>query len=554
MRTQRRTKQQSIVAVLIGVLAAGAVLLLGSMRSVTKVVPAQDASLIYLPPENEAAEHRAGTANPDEMLDLKQSSNAFVSAEQVRRAQAQAAAVPAAASSIAWQQLGPFNIGGRVTDVVADRFTPNTAFAAVSGGGIWKTTDGGANWVTVWPDANTQAMGAFAQAQDGTLWAGTGEANPPGGGLTYFGDGVYKSTDNGAHWENTGLTQSESIGRIAIDPTNPSRVFVAAAGHVARSAGQRGLYRTDDAGKTWKLVLAPPNASTGAVDVAIHPTNPNIVYASLWDHRRTNGTRIYGGVGSGLFRSKDGGETWTRLENVVDPLPAYDETQTGLKSDASLGRVGIAIAPSNPNRIYVIFGNQTGNDKGFNYSDDGGDTLKVGGRAGGNSRFEWWFGRLWVDPDDQNNVFSADVSLRCSTNGGATWTNVGGPHADQHGMAWDRSTLDGNPATPDRVFLGNDGGMYRSENSGGTFVKATNQPWNQSYHLAISKQDPSRLITGLQDNGSNRSWTPANPSPSDPQLKDWNSTGGGDGHWVNIDPTDDTYYYACSQSSGGGTH
>jgi photosystem II stability/assembly factor-like uncharacterized protein len=556
MRTQRRTKQQSVVAVLIGVLAAGAVVLLGSMRSVTKDAPAQDASLIYLPPENEAAEHRAGTANPDEMLDLKQSSNAFVSAEQVRRAQAQAAAVPAAASGIAWQQLGPFNIGGRVTDVVADRFTPNTAFAAVSGGGIWKTTDGGANWVTVWPDANTQAMGAFAQAQDGALWAGTGEANPPGGGLTYFGDGVYKSTDNGAHWENTGLTQSESIGRIAIDPKNPSRVFVAAAGHVARSAGQRGLYRTDDAGKTWKLVLAPPNATTGAIDVAINPANPSIVYASLWDHRRTNGTRNYGGVGSGLFRSKDGGETWTRLQNVVDPLPAYDLEQTGLTENKDLGRIGVAIAPSNPNRIYVLFGGRFGADKGFYVSDDGGDTFKVGGRAGGASSFEWWFGRVWVDPDDQNHLFSADVSLRTSTNGGTTWSTSGSVHADQHGMDWDRSTLDGNPATPNRVFLGNDGGMYRSENSGvaNSWVKATNQPWNQSYHLAISKQDPSRLLTGLQDNGSNRSWTPANPSPSDPQLKDWNSSGGGDGHWNNIDPTDQTYYYSCSQSSGGGTH
>src|SRR3954447_14230670 len=257
MRTQRRTKQQSIVAVLIGVLAAGAVLLLGSMRSVTKVVPAQDASLIYLPPENEAAEHRAGTANPDEMLDLKQSSNAFVSAEQVRRAQAQAAAVPAAASSIAWQQLGPFNIGGRVTDVVADRFTPNAAFAAVSGGGIWKTTDGGANWTNLWPDSNTQTMGSFAQAANGDLWAGTGEANPPGGGLTYFGDGIYKSSDNGAHWTNMGLTDSSAIGRIAVDPKNSQRVFAAASGHIARSVRDRGLYRTTDAGRTWQLVLAP---------------------------------------------------------------------------------------------------------------------------------------------------------------------------------------------------------------------------------------------------------------------------------------------------------
>src|SRR5262249_37049818 len=162
-------------AVLIGVLAAGAVLVLAPLRSVTETPAPRDPGLVVVPPEREL--QLAKTAMPDEMLDLKQSSNAFVSAEQVRRAQAQAAAVPAAASGIAWQQLGPFNIGGRVTDVVADRFTPNSAFAAVSGGGIWKTTDGGANWVAVWPDSNTQSMGSFAQAQDGTLWAGTGEAN-----------------------------------------------------------------------------------------------------------------------------------------------------------------------------------------------------------------------------------------------------------------------------------------------------------------------------------------------------------------------------------------
>ena len=156
-------------------------------------------------------------------------------------------------------------------------------------------------------------MGAFAQAPNGDLWAGTGEANPPGGGLTYFGDGLYKSSDNGAHWTNMGLSDSAAIGRIAVDPTNAQRLFVAASGHIARTVADRGLYRTLDGGKTWQLVLAPPNATTGAIDVAINPANPQIVYASLWDHTRNNGRRFYGGVGSGLFRSNDGGETWKRL-------------------------------------------------------------------------------------------------------------------------------------------------------------------------------------------------------------------------------------------------
>ena len=150
-------------------------------------------------------------------------------------------------------------------------------------------------------------------------------------------------------------------------------------------------------------MIVPTTPMTGGNDVDINPANPNIVYASLWDHKRTNGTRTYGGIGSGLFRSKDGGDTWERLENIVDPLPAYDQTQTGLKADASLGRIGIAIAPSDPNRIYIVTGSPYGPDKGFYYSDNGGDTLRVGGRAYASNGFQWWFGKIWVDPEDKNH-------------------------------------------------------------------------------------------------------------------------------------------------------
>jgi photosystem II stability/assembly factor-like uncharacterized protein len=479
-----------------------------------------------------------------------------VTEEQVLRAQRQAEQIAPAATGIAWKQLGPYNIGGRVSDIVADRFTPNAAFAAAASGGIWKTTDGGANWKSIWPDANVQAMGAFAQAPDGTLWAGTGEANPPGGGLTYFGDGVYKSTDDGATWTNVGLERSSAVGRIAVDPKDPNTVFVAAAGHIARSAEQRGLYRTQDGGKTWEQVLVPTTPMTGAVDIEINPDNPDIVYASLWDHKRTNGTRTYGGIGSGLFRSTDGGDSWQRLENIVDPLPAWDETKTGLKADPSLGRIGIAIAPSDPNRIYIVSGSPYGPDKGFYWSDDRGDTLRVGGRAYASNGFQWWFGKIWVDPENKNHIFNADVNLRRSTDGGQTWSNVGGVHADQQAMDWDRSTIDGDPSTPLRVFLGNDGGTYRSETGGvaGSWIKSNNQPWNQAYHIAVSRQDSQRQLIGLQDNGSNKSWTPTNPSPADPELRDWNAAGGGDGHFNVIDPLDDRVYYSCSQSSGAGRH
>jgi hypothetical protein len=587
MRTKRRSRREQVAAGLCAVALLAAISMLALTRSTTSTAPSSPVADIVIPPENEAAEMALG--DPNALLELQQGSGKNVTVEQVRRMQAQAAQVEAAATGIAWQQLGPYNIGGRLTDVVADVDEPNTVYSAVAGGGVWRSSDGGANWTNVWPDSNVQPMGSLEQAEDGTLWAGTGEANPPGGGLTYFGDGIYKSTNQGATWTNTGLRDSEAIGRIASDPTNPDRVFAAASGHIARSSGDRGLYRTEDAGETWELVLAPPNSSTGAIDVAIHPTNPQIVFASLWDHRRTNGRRIYGGVGSGLFRSTDGGDTWTRLENIVPtpgytPTPpalaTYDQTQSGLTPHESLGRIGIALAPTkladeDNHRVYVVFGNQTGPDKGFYLSTDNGNSfycprpaptatnpVPACGRAhpsGGG--FQWWFGRMFVDPEDPLHIFNSDVSLRGSSDGGKTWSgNVGGQvgggsvHADQHGMDWDPSTLDGNPATPPRVFLGNDAGTYRSDNDGldDTWIEATNQPWNQSYSLAISMQDERRLTTGLQDNGSVKTWTAADRD--NPNLINWTSHGGGDGHWNAIDPTDDHYYYACSQSSGGGTH
>src|SRR4051812_45937218 len=548
MRTKRRWSKAKLTAVAVGaIVALNALGMLAFTHSTTTRPSKASVADVIVPPEVEA--NIPGQADPDEYLDLKQSSAGPVSAAEITRAQDQAADVPAAANGIAWQQLGPYNVGGRVVDVQADKVNANGVYAAVSGGGVWHSDDAGVHWSPVWSNDRTQTMGALAQASNGTLWAGSGEANPPGGGLTYFGDGIYKSTDAGAHWDNVGLRESASIGRIAIDPTNPDKVFAAASGHVARSAGQRGLYRTTDGGKSWQLVLAPINATTGAIDVAINPKDPKIVYAAMWDHKRNNGARVYGGVGSGLFRSKDGGDTWERLQNIVDPLPAYDQTQTGLKQDASLGRIGVTIAPSDPNRVYVVSGSPYGPDKGFYLSDDGGDSFHVGGRAyQTSSGYQWWFGRLWVDPLDKNHIFNADVSLRTSTDGGQTWTAISGPHSDQHGMDWD-------PHTPGRVYLGNDGGVYRSDGNGvnGSWNRARNstekvdQPWNQSYHLAVSQQDSQRLATGLQDNGSVRTWTATAPSPSDPTLANWNAYGNGDGHMNVIDPVDQTYYYECFQ-------
>ncbi len=485
------------------------------------------------------AEH--GEESPEgrsDYLDAKYSSTKRVTVGQVRRAFAQAAAVPVDPVG-GWEMVGPSNVGARITDLVVDPTQADTMYVAVASGGVWKSTDAGSTFSSIWPDANTQAIGAIARGSDGTLWVGTGEANPSGGGLTYFGNGVYRSSDGGATWEQWGLRDTAAIGRIAVDPTDPNRVFVAAAGSISRIAGQRGIYRVTDGQKDWKLVLPAPNDTTGGIDVAIDPANPDRVYAALWDHKRNNGARVYGGVGSGLFRSDDGGTTWTHLQNVTGLPCSYDTSGTGLTSDPSLGRIGVAVAPSDPARVYVVAGSPYGPDKGFYVSNDGGDSFVCGGRPGASGGYQWWFGRLWIDPVNENHLFSADVSLRESNDGGATWNNSNPVHADQHAMEWD-------PNVPNRVYLGNDGGIYRSEGNGatGTWVHATYEPWQQSYHLGVAADDPTRLVTGTQDNGSLRTWTATTP-PSD--LTQWNSYNGGDGHYTVIDPTDHTYYYACFQ-------
>ncbi len=257
---------------------------------------------------DEGEEEDGGPQQPADYLTLKWTSGQDVSQEQVNRAIQQAAAVPQGSGG-SWSLVGPSNVGGRIVDLAVDPTHPDTLFTAASGGGVWKSTDAGMTRQPSWPANITQTLGALAIGPDGTLWAGTGEANPSGGGLTYFGDGIYKSTDGGTTWQHWGLVNSAAIGRIVVDPTDPNRVYVAAAGSISTSVSQRGIYRVDNGGKDWKLVLAPPNDTTGGVDLAIDPANHNRVYAALWDHKRNNGARVYGGVGSGLYRSDNGGDT-----------------------------------------------------------------------------------------------------------------------------------------------------------------------------------------------------------------------------------------------------
>lgn len=486
------------------------------------------------------AQEESDSPQPSELKDGHPASPA-----QVAQARQQAAAIGVGDKN-AWQFVGPTNVGGRVVDLAMDPTTsPTTLYAAVSSGGIMKSTDGGTTWSPAWPSADTQAMGALARGADGTLWAGTGEANPSGGGDTFLGNGIYKSANGGRSWQLSGLPDSGAFGRIAVNPRDPAQVWAAASGWISTTSSQRGLYQLTNGGKDWRLALAPPNQTTGAIDVAIDPANPNIILASLWDRFRNNGAFHYGGVGSGLYRSADGGKTWSRLDNsaISGPVCSWDQTGSGFDVSQDLGRIGIAFAPSDPNRVYIQSSGANGPDKGFYVSNDAGKTWACGAAEPGDpaAGYEWVFGRLWVDPANENHIFAADISLRESTDGGATWHDSSGTHADQHAMAWD-------PHVQGLVYNGDDGGVYISTANGATqtWTHARVEPWNQSYHLSMSQQDPARLVTGLQDQGSIRTWTPGTEPAN---LTQWNSYFGGDGHWVQVNPQNENVYYACFQPS-----
>ena len=442
-------------------------------------------------------------------------------------ARARSAASGQSASQLpatAWQFVGPTNIGGRIVDIAVDPVTADTIYVAAATGGVWKSTDKGAQFTSIWPAANPQAMGALVISSNGTLFAGLGEANPGGGSITYGGSGVYRSVDHGVTWEPVGLTNSGAIGRIAVDPTNPQHIFVAAAGDLFNSGGERGVYESTNGGTNWTQVLNGDNDTTGAVDLAIDPVNPSRVLAAMWDHRREPNLRRYGGVGSGLYRSTDGGSTWARLTNG---LPAAGTT---------IGRIGVALAASNPQRVYAIVNQTDGFFEGLYRSDDGGDAwtklAEDSTLADAQATFGWWFGRLWVDPLNQAHVFAAGVALCESQNSGASFTGQVNPHADHHAMAWDLKV-------PGRVYLGNDGGTYRSDANGSNdqWTKAIYEPYTQFYSVDVSEQDPNRLVGGAQDNGVNRSYG----APS------WNSYVFGDGLAAMINPVNQDFVYGCFQ-------
>ena len=464
------------------------------------------------------------------MLVQRIAGESVVEEQSYRRALGQARALRtetadrAEIAALRWRGEGPTNVGGRLKDIAVA--PDGTLWIAAASGGVWRSDDGGQTFTSSWPDSLSQAVGALARGPDGTLWAGTGETSPGGGSTTFAGTGLYRSTDDGRTWRQSGLADSRRIAEIIVDPADARRIYVAVSGDLFRPGGTRGVFRSTNGGRTFQKVLGGATPTAGAADIVIDPKNTQNVYATFWDHQRQPDLRTYGGPGSRAYKSTDGGGTWQELGGGLPP-PGPDT-----------GRLAITLAPSDPGRLYLLRVHRLGEFDGLFTSADAGATwTRLPDNAtlrSSQSTFGWWFGKLWVSPGDAGDLWVAGVPLLRSRDGGQTWGfGAQGVHADQHAMLWD-------PRRPGTIYLGNDGGFYRTDDDGATWTKAAVEPYTQFYTLDVGEQDPTRIVGGAQDNGCNRSY--GNPEGG------WDGFACGDGLETLINPVDQNLVYACSQN------
>ncbi len=429
-----------------------------------------------------------------------------------------------------WILEGPTNIGGRISDVEMSKTSFDTIYAGAASGGVFKSTDGGMSWFAIFDETLALSIGDILldPTNPNIIYVGTGEVNGGGGSVTYGGNGVYKSSDAGNTWMHLGLEGTEYISRIVVDPLNPQNIFIGAMGKLWGKNSERGLYRSTNGGGTWENKLFISD-STGCIDVAINPADPNIVYAAMWERIRRPDRRSYGGPTCGLYQSSDAGETWTEL---INGLP---------NNSPNVGRIGISISASSPNIVYAIYADNIGYFDGVYASTNGGDNwarTNDGSLSSLFSSYGWWFGNIRVDPVNPDNVFVLGLDVYKTTNAGNSWFySSGSMHVDQHGLYI-------HPQNNTFVVAGNDGGIYKSTNGGSSWTKFSIMPITQFYTCEVDYQIPQRLYGGTQDNGTNRTITG--------NLDDWNMIFGGDGFYVLVDPTDNNYVYAESQYGGFG--
>lgn len=421
-----------------------------------------------------------------------------------------------------WRSIGPAIFDGRVADVEGVPGDPNIVYVGSASGGLWKTTNGGVTWKPIFERQGTISIGDVALEPNNpdVIWVGTGEGNPRNS--VSFGDGVYKSTDGGKTWQHLGLKDTMYITRILIHPKNPNVVFVGALGHAFGSNDERGVFMTTDGGKTWTKTLFI-DANHGISDMDIDPQNPNILYAGVWRFERKPWTFTSGSEKGGVFRSIDGGRTWTKLTNGLPKL---------------MGRIGVKVAPSNPNVVYVIAEAKEG---AMFRSEDKGDTFSNVYRQSNIVGRGFYYTDVRVDPQNENRVYAVASPLFVSIDGGRTYRSIAPKvHIDYHAMWID-------PLNPKRMWVGNDGGVAVSTDQGDSWEYINNLPLAQPYHVYADNRRPFYYVMGgMQDNGS---WTgPSRTREPEGILNDdWRMTAFGDGFKVMNHPDDPEIYLSLSQ-------
>ncbi len=418
-----------------------------------------------------------------------------------------------------YRLIGPFR-GGRSLTAAGIPGDPTTYYFGATGGGVWKSTDGAMTWSSVFDKAGTSSIGSIAVANSNhsVVYVGTGEACIRGN--ISHGDGVYKTLDGGKTWKNVGLRDSRAIGKVIINPTNPDIVFVAALGHPYGPNTERGIFRTVDGGKTWEKVLYK-DENTGGIDVAYDPHNPNILFAALWQARRTSWSLESGGPGSGLYRSNDGGTTWKHIEEHGLPKGPY-------------GKIGIAVG-ANSDRVYALI-EAHNPDGGLYRSDDSGESWQLVNASHSLWQRPWYYMHVIADPRDENTLYIMNVEAYKSTDGGHLFNKVKVPHGDNHGLWID-------PVNPRRMIASNDGGVTVTLDGGKNWTPQDNQPTAQFYHVITDNATPYRVYGPQQDSG-----TVAIVSRSDEGAigsSDWYDVGGGEAGYIAPYPLDPNIVYAA---------
>jgi photosystem II stability/assembly factor-like uncharacterized protein len=437
------------------------------------------------------------------------------------------------AKQLKWRAVGPANMGGRVSDIAVDPLKPYTIFVALSTGGLIKSTDNGTSWSGSFEHQPVASMGAVAVAPSDskTIWLGSGEPN--GRNSSSWGDGVYKSTDGGSTWTNMGLRDSQDISRVVVDPADANTAYVAALGHLWGANKERGVFKTTDGGKTWTPSLQI-DENTGAIDLLMDPSDHNTLYAAMYFRRRTPYSFTSGGATGGIFKTTDAGRTWKKLSAGLPP---------------STGRIGLDVYRKNPNVLYAIVESDVGGGSpifeskskagGVFRSDDKGETWK---RVNELAPRSFYFSQIRVDPNDDARIYVLAFGLHISDDGGKTFRSDAAKlvHPDLHAMWID-------PANPDHILLGTDGGIYASYNRAESWAHINNFPMGEFYRVAVDMERPYNIAGGLQDNFS---WVGPSQTRNRDGItnSDWRSLGGGDGMYCAIDPTEPNIIYSESQN------